>query len=175
MTTPHLPGFVIAPLAPADAADWAAFALRPEVQRHTSASATTVEDLLPMIERAQSPAADAPRLFGVRDAGGAMVACFGFHSISALNRTAEITYTVHPASWGRGLATALCDAGVRWGFGERGWVRVQATTLLPNQASQRVLQKCGFAFEGTLRNFRLVRGVPSDYRLYARLPGDAGG
>ncbi len=175
MSVPHLPGYVVAPLTAADAADWAAFALLPEVQQLTSSSAKTVDDLLPMIERAQSPDPNAPRLFGVRDAAGELVAVFGFHTVSAANRTAEITYTVRPASAGRGLATAICGAGVRWAFGVQHWVRVQATTLVAHAASQRVLHKCGFAYEGTLRNFRLVRGVPADYRLYARVPEAAGG
>ena len=50
---------------------------------------------------------------------------------------------------------------------EQGFVRVQATALESNVASLRVLDKCGFAFEGLLRNFRKVRGVPMDYRVYS--------
>ena len=51
-----------------------------------------------------------------------------------------------------------------------GWVRIQATVLEANLASRRVLDKCGFAFEGTLRNLRIVRGRPSDFLLYATVP-----
>ena len=99
-----------------------------------------------------------------------LVATFGFHTVSALNRTAEVTYTVRPEAAGRGLATLVCRAAVRWGFGARGWVRIQATVLEANLASRRVLDKCGFAFEGTLRNLRIVRGRPSDFLLYATVP-----
>jgi RimJ/RimL family protein N-acetyltransferase len=96
----------------------------------------------------------------------------GFHSVSAAHRTAEITYAVQPAYWGEGVACAACAAAVDWGFSTRGWVRIQATTLQANLASQRVLAKCGFAFEGRLRNFRLVRGEPMDYLLFATVPAD---
>jgi RimJ/RimL family protein N-acetyltransferase len=94
----------------------------------------------------------------------------GFHTVSAINRTAEITYDVDPAYWGRGIASASCAAAVRWGFTIRKFVRIQATVLEGNLGSRRVLEKCHFAYEGTMRNFRMVRGEPRDYLLYAALP-----
>ncbi|MDH5328854.1 MAG: GNAT family N-acetyltransferase [Aquincola sp.] len=168
---PEVPGFVLHPVSPADAAEWAEFAALPQVQQHTSSAISRAADLLPMIERSQSEDESAPVLFVVRQAAThQLVATVGFHTISSLNRTAEITYVVRPEHWGQGLATRLCDAAVQWGFDARGWVRVQATVLEANRPSIRVLQKCRFAYEGRLRNFRLVRGKPSDYLLYARVP-----
>lgn len=175
MTLPEVPGYEVAPVAPADAEEWTAYAMLPEVMRFTSSSVRGVADVLAIIERTRSGDANAPVHFALRTPAGALAGTVGFHTISALNRTAEVTYDVHPAHWGRGLATAACRAAVRWGFAERGWVRVQATTLEPHVVSQRVLQKCGFTFEGRLRHFRIVRGVPSDYLLYARLAGDPEG
>ncbi|MBT9487019.1 MAG: GNAT family N-acetyltransferase [Rubrivivax sp.] len=168
---PMLPGYTLAPIAWADLHDWAAFALRPEMQRFTSTQFTSVDDLRPMIERCLGGSPDAPCLFSVRAAhSGELVSVAGFHSVSSLNRTAEITYSVRPECWGHGLATAVCGALVHWGLQQRGWVRIQATTQLPAQASQRVLQKCGFEREGVLRHFRLVRGLPQDYVVFSRLP-----
>lgn len=168
---PALPGFAVARLAPADAEDWAEFALRPEVLRHTSASAASVDDLRPMIARSLADDPAAPLLFALREAG-VLVAVFGFHTVSPLNRSAELTYTVRPERWGRGLATAICGAATAWGLAGRGWVRVQASTLVEHVASQRVLLKNGYTLEGRLRHFRMVRGEPRDYLMYARLPGD---
>lgn len=171
MKLPVLPGFVVSRMVLDDAPAWAGFALRPEMLRFTSSNAASVDDLLPMIERNLSTDPAAPVLFAVRDAvSGEFVANGGFHTISALNRTAELTYSVRPERWGQGLATALCGALVGWGFNERGWVRIQATTLVEHEASQRVLHKCGFALEGRVRNFRMVRGQPRDYLLFARVP-----
>lgn len=173
---PAVNGHVVQRIEPADADEWATFALLPEMQQFTSTHATSAADLRPVIERTLSDAPDAPRLFAVRDAiTRELEATFGFHTISSLNRTAELTYMVRPQQWGRGLATALCEAAVAWGFGERGWVRVQATVLAPNKGSIRVLQKCGFALEGRLRNFRLVRGTPRDFLLFARVPAEHAG
>jgi [ribosomal protein S5]-alanine N-acetyltransferase len=168
---PGIPGFVVAPTVVADAEEWAEYAVLPEVTRFTSTVTRSAADIVPMIERSLSGDPNAPVLFSVREPNsGQLVASVGFHTVSSLNRTAELTYTVRPEFWGKGLATAAGAAAVRWAFQHKRWVRVQATTLVEHAASQRVLLKCGFAFEGRLRNFRIVRGEPRDYLLYARTP-----
>lgn len=40
------------------------------------------------------------------------------------------------------------------------------------QIIQRVLERCGFQREGKVRNYRVMRGEPADYWLYAAVPGD---
>jgi ribosomal-protein-alanine N-acetyltransferase len=172
MTLPLLPGLQVAPVAPSDATEWTDYAMRPEVMRFTSSTVGGVEDMLAIIARTRSGEPAAPVHFALRTPEGRLAGTVGFHTISPLNRTAEVTYDVHPDFWGRGLATAACRAAVRWGFDHRGWVRVQATTLVEHVVSQRVLARCGFAVEGRLRHFRRVRGEPRDYLLFARLPGD---
>jgi len=168
---PAIPGFTVRPLAPSDANAWAAYACLPEVKQHTSSTASSAADLLAAIERSLSGAPDAPVLFAlVPDGATQMIGAVGFHSISALNRTAEITYDLSPSYWGRGIATTACRAATAWGFAARGWHRIQATTLLSNVASQRVLAKCGFQREGMVRNFRIVRGQPADYILFSAIP-----
>ncbi|MBT9503218.1 MAG: GNAT family N-acetyltransferase [Burkholderiaceae bacterium] len=170
-SAPEVPGYQVSRITLADADDWAAFALLPEMLRLTSSTAASVDDLRMMIERTLSDDPNAPLLFALREpVSGLLLATFGFHTVSALNKTAEVTYSVRPERWSKGLATAICRAALRWAFEVRGWVRVQATTLQAHAASQRVLAKCGFELEGRLRNFRLVRGEPSDFLLYARVP-----
>jgi RimJ/RimL family protein N-acetyltransferase len=166
---PSIAGFSVAPMVVADAADWVAYAARPESNEFVSSSVRSVADAVPMIERSHSSDPNAPVLFAIRelDSTRRLVATVGFHTVSSLNRSAEITYTVDPQLWGRGIATRACAAAVQWAFTVKGWVRVQATTLERHQASQRVLAKCGFQLEGTLRNFRIVRGVPCDYLMFS--------
>jgi [ribosomal protein S5]-alanine N-acetyltransferase len=171
LRVPQVAGCILSPAQPADAEEWSEFETLPEFKRHTSSTVATAADLLALIERSRSGDLAAPVHFVVRDGGtGQLVASVGFHTISPVNRTAELTYGVRPSFWGRGLATSLCRAAVEWGFSQRAWVRIQATTLESNIASQRVLQKAGFILEGRLRNFRLVRGAPHDYLLYASIP-----
>jgi len=171
VSVPEIPGFSVAPMTISDAAEWAEYAVLPEVNRFTSTVTQSAADIVPIIERTLSGDPNAPVLFAVREQNSRQfVASVGFHTVSSLNRTAEVTYTVRPEFWGKGLATAACAAAVRWAFEHQQWLRVQATTLEEHVASQRVLLKCGFEFEGKLRNFRIVRGEPRDYLLYACIP-----
>ena len=77
--------------------------------------------------------------------------------------------------WGRGIACAACNASpppplpTLLGLRAVGLVRVQATTLLSNARSARVLEACGFEREGLLRRYRMVRGTPGDFWIYSRL------
>lgn len=171
--TPSIPGFQVRPLARADASSWAAYVLLDEVRQHTSSTATTLQDVEREIDKTLAAEPATPLRWGLWPAdGGALVATVGFHTISPLNRTAEVAYDVAPAHWGRGIARAACRGVVQWGFDTRGWVRVQGTVLLPNIGSQRVLERCGFQREGRLRHYRIVRGQPADYWMYAVLPGE---
>jgi ribosomal-protein-alanine N-acetyltransferase len=166
-----VPGFTVRPISIEDAGAWAAYACLPEVKLHTSSTASSVEDVEREITKTLANDAAAPIRF-VLQQGGQLAATVGFHTISPLNRTAEITYDVAPALWGQGIATAACRAATHWGLHVRGWHRVQATTVLLNAGSQRVLERCGFKREGQLRNFRVVRGEPATYWLYSALPGE---
>jgi RimJ/RimL family protein N-acetyltransferase len=168
-------GLVARPIAFADADEWFAFASLPQVKQLTSSTVSTIDDVRGTITRSKTGEPSAPIIFALRAAaGGRLVGAIGFHTVSAIHRTAEINYEVHPDFWRKGIATASCRAIVAWGFDALHLVRVQATTLEANLTSQRVLGKCGFVFEGKLRNFRLVQGVPRDYLLYATVPPNVG-
>jgi RimJ/RimL family protein N-acetyltransferase len=58
----------------------------------------------------------------------------------------EVSYFVHPAYAGRGLASELVRASLALAFDELGLAEVGAFTRPANRASARVLRKCGFAF-----------------------------
>jgi RimJ/RimL family protein N-acetyltransferase len=48
--------------------------------------------------------------------------------------------------------------------------RLDASVFAPNTASARILEKCGFSLEGTLRGFYLDRrGEICDALMFARL------
>jgi RimJ/RimL family protein N-acetyltransferase len=59
----------------------------------------------------------------------------------------ELGYRLARAAWGRGLATEGAAAVVRHGFERAGAAKISARTLAGNLASQRVMRKCGLAFE----------------------------
>jgi RimJ/RimL family protein N-acetyltransferase len=59
----------------------------------------------------------------------------------------ELGYRLARAAWGRGLATEGALAVIGHGFTRVGAAKITARTLAANQRSQRVMLKCGLAFE----------------------------
>jgi ribosomal-protein-alanine N-acetyltransferase len=60
----------------------------------------------------------------------------------------EVSYFLHPAHWGRGLATELVRAAVAHGFETLTLPAIGAFARPDNAASIRVLEKCGFRLLG---------------------------
>lgn len=153
-----------------DVPAWFAYLSRKEVFEHTSWDVKSPESLLPLV---WDPAHDAPddllRLAVVGATDDRLVGTIGFHTVSAANRTAEIAYDFSPTVWGQGIASAVCGAVVAWGHQHVRLLRIQATVLKSNTRSQRVLERCGFGREGLLRSYRMVRGNPGDFFIYAHL------
>lgn len=72
------------------------------------------------------------------------------------------------ADRGRGLGSEAVMLLTGHLFAREGAHRVQATTDVDNAAMRRVLERCGFAFEGVLRGFMPVSDGPArDYAMYA--------
>ena len=67
---------------------------------------------------------------------------------------------------GSGVGTDAVAALTRW-LHEHGFPRVQAGTSVENAPMRRVLVKCGYTHEGTMRAFRREGDVRVDYALYA--------
>ncbi|WP_239082634.1 GNAT family N-acetyltransferase [Actinoplanes teichomyceticus] len=81
----------------------------------------------------------------------------------------EISYGIHPAWWGRGLATAAARELLDLGFSGHGLHRIFATCDPRNVASARVLRKLGMRHEGRMRETMLIRDGWRDSDLYAIL------
>jgi len=152
---------------------WAAYLSLPAVYEHTSWTFPTAADLAGYAGSESSRASSAPlRLAVATRSTNQLVGTIGFHTVSAENRSAELTYDLEPGMWGRGIVTYLGAVMVAWAHEHAGVVRVQATVLEANIRSIRVLERVGFVREGLLRSYRHVRGAPADFYMYAHLrPG----
>lgn len=85
--------------------------------------------------------------------------------------SASVGYWVDERHQGRGLATIAVDFACAQAL-ERGLHRVEAGTIVANQASQRVLVRCGFAMYGLAPEFLFIAGAWRDHRLYQRILHD---
>jgi RimJ/RimL family protein N-acetyltransferase len=71
----------------------------------------------------------------------------GFGGLRSLFGTPEVVYHLAKANWGKGFATELARAALRFGFEVRGFDRIVAIAKPENVASIRVMDKLGMRFE----------------------------
>jgi RimJ/RimL family protein N-acetyltransferase len=155
-------------LRPLTFADWPAvhdWARRPEACRYQAWGPNTPEQTRAFVRAA----VDAPptRLVHAvvqddRVVGSAELHLRGVHQ-------GEIAYGVHPAHWGRGLATEVARHLLERGFQRHGLHRISATCDPRNVASGRVLAKIGMTYEGRMRETVLLRDGWRDSDLWAIL------
>ncbi len=63
----------------------------------------------------------------------------------------ELAYYFARQHWGHGFATEAVRAAIDYAFGVIGVRRVEARCVVENKASERVMQKSGLEYRGTLR------------------------
>ena len=73
----------------------------------------------------------------------------------------------HESMRGRGVGTEAVALLTRHLLEQAGAERVQASTAVSNHAMRRCLEKAGFVYEGTMKDFMPGDGGRIDYRLYA--------
>ncbi len=101
-----------------------------------------------------------------------LIGTIGFNSWNIYNMRAEISYDLMPDYWRKGIMTKTLSNVVSFAFQKMGINRIEAKTMLNNVASQKLLEKIGFKREGILREYRIIREVPSDVLLYSLIQKD---
>jgi len=86
----------------------------------------------------------------------------------------ELGYTFARSCWGKGIATEAAQAAIDFGFNVLGLHRIEATVDPRNMASKRVLEKCGFQYEGLLRDCYFLRNEFCDRMVFALLSNTNG-
>ncbi|WP_095198696.1 GNAT family N-acetyltransferase [Mesorhizobium carmichaelinearum] len=89
---------------------------------------------------------------------------FGGVTVSADFDGLNLSYHLHPQSWGHGYATELVTQALSAAFGPLQADRVIGLARAANPASRRVLEKCGFAFEREV----MLHGAPTMLFALAR-------
>lgn len=172
--TISLPGsFRLRPLRVEDAPALFAYLSDPRVLEHTSIPLLDMAGVRQTIERQIAGYADAiSRRWALADGADVLIGTCGFSNWSLDHGHAELAYDLSPACWGRGLMLRSAPAVIDWAFSDAGFNRVQAFVMTSNEPSIKLLERCGFSREGTLRQYRIARGAARDFHLYARLRQD---
>jgi [ribosomal protein S5]-alanine N-acetyltransferase len=100
-----------------------------------------------------------PRLIGSCDLSG----------IDRHHGRAEIGFQFNRAWWGNGYAAEAMTAVVGYAFGPLGLARLWARFHAGNEGSKRLLERLGFAYEGTLKGHVARGGARRDCVLYGRV------
>lgn len=87
-----------------------------------------------------------------------LIGTAGYNFWDRENHCGEIGYDLLRALWGRGLMTEAIHAILCFGFERMALNRVEADVTGGNRASVRVLEKCRFQHEGTLRQRHFANG-----------------
>ena len=72
----------------------------------------------------------------------------------------------------KGYMSEAVNAASERAFSNHGLHRIEAATILTNDASRAVLLKCGYRHEGVARAYLRIAGQWQDHDLYARLAED---
>jgi len=92
-----------------------------------------------------------------------------FHIVRESFQSGTIGYWVDGPRNGRGIATGAVGEIVAYAFEDLDLHRVEASTLVDNIASQRVLERNGFDRIGLARGFLRIAGDWRDFYLFQRL------
>lgn len=98
-----------------------------------------------------------------------MIGTIGFYRLKLEHHIAEVGYMLGTDHWGWGLMSEALEAACSVGFEQYRFHRIEAITAPDNAASRRLLEKCGFALEGILRENFHFNGRFEDSCHFARL------
>jgi RimJ/RimL family protein N-acetyltransferase len=85
-------------------------------------------------------------------------------------RTMEIGYWMGEEHWGAGIMTEAVAAVTRWAFREiPELLRLEAGVYEGNEASEKVLGKAGYVFEGARRKAAFKNGKALDIKMFGML------
>ncbi len=78
-----------------------------------------------------------------------------------------VSYDLNKNFWNKGYTTEVVRALTRFGFDDLKLRRIIAIVFSGNEASERVLEKCGYVKESLLTNSVLIKGEYRDEYLFS--------
>jgi len=101
-----------------------------------------------------------------------LIGTIGFHIWSSVNFFAEVGYALSKDYWNRGIMTEALNTVLDYGFIRMSLNRIEATCMLDNAASEKVLMKCGMKYEGIMQKKIFAKEKFHDLKLFAILKTD---
>ncbi|MGC1378704.1 MAG: GNAT family protein [Anaerolineales bacterium] len=173
-STLDLGEYVLRPLQFSDVSAWYAYLSDPEVTRLTSYDIRSDKAVTAMIEEYIAGYAQktSTRWAIAQKDTDTLIGTCGYYWWNASHSVAELGYDLSRNYWGKGVMTRAVQATIKWAFEILDINRIQATVMVDNFSSARVLEKNGFLQEGTLREYKISHGQPRDFWMFALLSKD---
>ena len=105
----------------------------------------------------------------VEEQSGECIGQIAFFLVDTRNEFAEIEYCIATEYQNKGYMTEAVNALLKFGFTVMDLHRIQISAKDFNVPSRRVIEKCGFTYEGTLRGFFYYDGNYIDRLYYSML------
>jgi ribosomal-protein-alanine N-acetyltransferase len=161
------------PFVEGDAPAWLAIVTDEAITSCTSWGIRSLEEMSALVRKLIAGYADSSsRRWALEVPGQGLVGSCGFKWWDRPNAAAEIAYELSPRHWRRGITGSAVRTAIHHGFTAMALDRVEATVMIDNQPSTRLLEGAGFVRQGLLGEGRLVAGVRRDFLAYA-LPRSA--
>jgi RimJ/RimL family protein N-acetyltransferase len=106
--------------------------------------------------------------WGVHDSEGVFIGTSGL-SLFPEHEKGELHYWLGKKYWGLGYGTEIARRTIAYAFENAHLNRLEVNHMARNVRSQRVVEKCGFKFEGNMRAYIKRFGVFEDLRFYSLL------
>jgi len=145
------------------------YAQNPEVAQHVIWVAHQTEfdslDFLNTVYDAYNHNKAAPWGIQLKTANN-VIGTAGFVNWDNEKKEAEIGYVLSSEHWNNGLATEAVNAIITFGFNKMNLQRINSRCKPENISSYKVLEKCGFNFDGIVKNQMMIKGELHDMRMY---------
>lgn len=110
----------------------------------------------------------------ITDKENRLLGSVAFFKSSTWRDTLEIGFVIFkPEDWGKGFMAEAVSLFVSYLFELKNVNRIEANVIKGNEGSQKVLEKCGFSFEGVLRQTAFFRGEFHDFSMFSILRGES--
>jgi len=108
----------------------------------------------------------------VDNVDGSRLGAIGFNNYQPAHHKAEIGYWLLPQYWGKGIISEAMEAMILYLQNQKKVHRIEALVETGNKASDKVLLKAGFYYEGTLRDYEMKNGKYISLSVYSLLSTD---
>ncbi|SNZ17519.1 ribosomal-protein-alanine N-acetyltransferase [Terribacillus aidingensis] len=101
-----------------------------------------------------------------------LIGTINYVSWNQKDHVGEIGYVMARPYWGNGYMAEAAKEVITFGFERMKLERIQAKCIAENEGSEKVMQKSGMLFEGTLRKLLCLKGKQRDVKMYAITKSD---